>query len=130
MSCIQHSSRKPYLVSHSLYLDRLAEGMDIHSVKSRLLEVQGVASVECEQDAEQVLVTYDLRQLHLEEIETSLRSMGLTLKDDLVSHLRHAVSHFLEELEDDEQSAEMNKPDHAHNPFLYRNVAEEKDPPV
>ncbi|MEO5349916.1 MAG: heavy-metal-associated domain-containing protein [Magnetococcus sp. YQC-3] len=126
MSCIRHHSRTPYLVSHTLHMKHLADGEAVQSVRERLAGLPGVSSVECDPDAELVSVTYNLRKLHMEEIETTLHDMGMALKDDFFSHLRHAISHVMEELEEDYQFAEMNKPDHAHNPFIYRKLAEEE----
>ncbi|MBF0583033.1 MAG: heavy-metal-associated domain-containing protein [Magnetococcales bacterium] len=129
MSCIQPHSRTPYLVSHALHMKHLADGEHMQSVQSRLSGMAGISSVECDPDAELVSVTYDLRTLHMEEIEAALHDMGMALKDDFFSHLRHAISHVMEELEDDDQSARLNKPDHAHNPFIYRKLAGEADSP-
>ncbi|MBF0185015.1 MAG: cation transporter [Magnetococcales bacterium] len=128
MSCIHHHSHKPYLVSHTLHMEHMAGSDFIQSVQARLSGLPGVSSVECDPDADLVSVTYDLRKVHMEEIETTLHDMDVALKDDFFSHLRHAISHFMEELEDDNQAANLNKPDHSYNPFFYRKLSQEKEP--
>ncbi|MBF0162125.1 MAG: cation transporter [Magnetococcales bacterium] len=125
MSCFRYHPHTPYLVSHTLHMKHLAEGEAVQSVRVRLSGLPGVSSVTCEPDAGLVSVIYDLRKLRMEEIETALHDMGIASKDDFFSNLRHAISHVVEELEEDYQSAEMHKPDYAHSPFLYRRLAEE-----
>ena len=127
MNFISHRPQAPYLVSHTLHIKPRDVGMDIQSVQANLTGLPGVLAVDCAPEEGCVKVTYDLRQVHLQDIETAFQTMGIALKHGFFSHLSHTVTHIIEELEDNNQFANSHRPDQTYNPFVFvhRNLQEE-----
>lgn len=117
----------PYPVIHALHMEHKEIPMDMQSVQARLSGLPGVISVDGDLDSEIFRITYDLRQVHLQEIETAFQSMGMELEHGFLPYCRNKILHFIETLEDNNQFALSHRPDHAHTPSRYRHLQQEEE---
>jgi len=94
-----HSRTTPHMTRHTLDvshpLGRHISRSDCHSIT----ELPGVDVLTCDMDNGHLEVTYDLNQLHLDDIEQHLLKFGYIRKRDWFHQVRNDLAHFFEKNE-------------------------------
>jgi hypothetical protein len=90
---------KPHITRHTLEIMHPLGHTLSQADRQSLAELPGIDFIIYDPESGHLDITYDLNQIHLDDIETHLMDEGYLCKEDLINHLRHAMAHFLERSE-------------------------------